>query len=131
MPTIDWAFLCDYAFVDAAGKASIIGTFDNINAVNLPMKHPQLFIALGMKFSQGDDFVLSSKISSPTGLEIAKTDPQRITVPTNAPSAKAVITLAYYGTQFSETGEYHIEIFIDNNSVHFIPVEIKLLTRKT
>ena len=36
MPVIRWAFLCDYACVDAAGKASIIGTFEYINVSKLP-----------------------------------------------------------------------------------------------
>ena len=125
MPTIDWAFLCDYAFVDAAGKASIIGTFENIFAGTLPIKHPQLYVALGMKLTPGDNFELSSKISSPTGREVSKVNTMKVVIPANAPGAgKGVVTLGYYSVEFTETGEYHVEIFIDGNSVHLIPLNV-------
>jgi len=125
MPTIDWVFLCDYAFVDASGKASIIGTFENIFTVSLPAHHPQLYIALGMKFNPGDNFELSSKLSSPSGKEIAKINPQRIVIPTNAPNiGKGMIAFGFYGIRFSETGEHHIEIFVDSNSIHVIPLNV-------
>jgi uncharacterized protein DUF6941 len=132
MPTIDWAFLCDYAFVDASGKSSIIGVFENINALALPTTHSQMYVALGMKFSPGDDFEVGSKITSPTGKEISQVNAQRITIPANANgAAKGVVAFGYYGTQFSETGEHHIEIFLNGNSVYFIPVTIALLNHKT
>jgi hypothetical protein len=127
MPTIDWVFLCDYAFVDAAGKASIIGIFQNIFASTLPTNHPQLYIALGMKMGPGDNFELSSILSSPSGREIAKINPQKIVIPTNAPGGGiGVVCFGYYGVQFSETGEHHIEIFIDNNSIHSIPLNVAI-----
>lgn len=129
MPTIDWAFLCDYAFVDASGKSSIIGIFENINARSLPTTHSQMYIALGMKLNPGDNFEVSSKITSPTGKEIAQVNPQRITIPANAPGVgKGVVAFGFYGTKFSETGEHHIEIFLDGNSIHFIPVNINLIS---
>ena len=129
MPTIDWAFLCDYAFVDASGKASIIGVFENINTPQLPKNHNQMYVALGMKLIPGDNFELSSKISSPTGREISKINAQKIIIPANTPGAgKAVVCFAFYGVQITETGEHHIEIFINDNSVHVIPVNVTLQT---
>lgn len=131
MPSIDWAFLCDYAFVDASGKASIIGIFENINAVSLPTNHNQMYIALGLKLAPGDSFEVSSKITSPVGKEIAQIDPKKISIPANAPGVgKAVVCFGFYGTEFAETGEHHIEIFLNGNSVHFIPVNVFLIARK-
>lgn len=127
MPTIDWAFLCDYAFVDAAGKSSIIGVFENINTRNLPTSHPQMYIALGMKLAPSDNFEVSSRITSPAGREVAKVDKQRITVPPNPPGVgKGVVCFGYYGTTFTETGEHHIEIWLNGDCVHFIPINIQL-----
>jgi hypothetical protein len=131
MPSIDWAFLCDYAFVDTSGKASIIGVFENINALNLPMTHAQMYVALGMKLVPGDNFEVSAKVTSPAGKEITQVNPQRISIPANAlGTGKGVIAFGFYGTQFSETGEHHIEIFLDGNSIHFIPINVALITRK-
>lgn len=127
MPTIDWAFLCDYAFVDASGKASIIGVFENVNAAGLPANYAQMYIALGMKIAPGENFDVSAKISSPTGRELSKINPQKIIIPTNAPGVgKAVVCFGFYRIQFTETGEHHIEVFIDGNSVHLISLNIAL-----
>jgi hypothetical protein len=130
MPSLDWAFLCDYAFVDASGKASIIGVFENISTLQLPMSHAQMYVALGMKLAPGDNFEVSAKVTSPAGQEIAQVNPQRVSIPTNAPGVgKGVIAFGFYGTKFSETGEHHIEIFLDGNSIHFIPINVTLITR--
>jgi hypothetical protein len=40
---VDWALLCDYALVDAGGKLSMIGVFENLFAQNFPAMHPILF----------------------------------------------------------------------------------------
>jgi hypothetical protein len=131
MPTIDWVFLCDYAFVDASGKASIIGIFENINAPTLPTNHPQLYIALGSKMNPGENFDLSAILSSSSGKEIAKIDPQKIAIPANAPGIiKGVMCFGFYSVQFSETGEHHIEIFVDGNSIHSIPLNVAIIKRK-
>lgn len=131
MPSIDWAFLCDYAFVDVSGKASIIGMFENINTPTLPLSHPQMYIALGMKLIPGDSFEVSAKITSPSGHEISKVNPTKVALPANAPQVgKAIVSFGFYNTQFAETGEHHIEIFLDENSIHFIPININLITRK-
>lgn len=131
MPTIDWAFLCDYAFVDAAGKASIIGTFENVNFLSLPAKHNQLYLAMGMKIAPGENFEMGIVITSPTGKEIANIHPQKVGIPSNAPNVgKGIFTFGFYTTEFSETGEHHIEIFVDGNSVHFIPLRVSLISKK-
>ena len=125
MPSIDWVFLCDYAFIDASGKASIIGIFENIYALSLPIQHSQLYVALGMHLNPGDNFEISARLSSPSGKEITKINPQRIIVPTNAPGiGKGMIAFGFYTIPFAETGEYHIEIFVDSNSIHVIPLNM-------
>jgi len=128
VPTIDWVFLCDYAFVDTSGKASIIGIFENITTLSLPVNHPQLYVALGMKLSPGDNFELSAKLSSPSGREITKINPQRVAIPANALGVgKGVVSFGFYGIHISETGEHHIEIFIDGNSIHVIPINVEII----
>lgn len=127
MPTIDWTFLCDYTAVDAAGKISIIGVFENINVPALPFKYPQIYIAVNLKAAAGEKFELSSRMSAPNGTEIAKQGPIKIAIPANAPSAgKIYCTFAYFGTLFSEAGTHHIEIFINDQSVHMIPLNVIL-----
>jgi hypothetical protein len=42
--------LCDAATVDAGGKLNILGAFDTIWAVNVPVIHPQFALALRVRF---------------------------------------------------------------------------------
>jgi hypothetical protein len=72
MPIIKWAFLCDYASVDSAGKAYIIGTFDYIHLSHLPYRWPQVYVALEMQTSGEEQFELSAQITSPSGEEASK-----------------------------------------------------------
>lgn len=127
MPQIDWIFLCDYASVDPAGKMSIIGMFENINVPGLPFKLPQMYIAVNLRAAGGENFELSSRISAPNGSEVARQGPVKIVIPPNLPSVgKIYATFAYFGTVFNEPGEFHIELFINENSVHILPVTVSL-----
>lgn len=125
MPVIKWAFLCDYASVDQAGKAYIIGTFDSITAASLPQRWPQLYVALEMQTGGEEQFELSAQITSPSGEEASK----RINIPfrstVNQPR-KGFVSFAFFNTEFTEEGEYHIELFLDGTSIHFIPLIIRL-----
>ena len=72
MPAINWTFLCDYAFVDRAGRASIIRTFTFIRAPKLPFRYPQLFLALEYMADRSESFMLGAVITAPSGKQIAK-----------------------------------------------------------
>ena len=65
MPAINWSFICDYAFVDEKGRASIIKTFSYIRAPALPFRYPQLFLALEFMAQKGESFSLGAVITSP------------------------------------------------------------------
>jgi hypothetical protein len=41
MPAINWSFICDSAFVDDKGRASIIKTSSYIRAPSLPFRYLQ------------------------------------------------------------------------------------------
>lgn len=127
MPIIKWAFLCDYASVDAAGKAYIIGTFEYINLASLPQRWPQLYVALEMQTSGEEAFELSAQITSPSGKGASK----RIVIPFKSISGdnhprKGFVTFAFFSTLFDEKGEYHIELFLDGTPIHFIPLNIRV-----
>ena len=51
---IQIAALCDAA-TDSHGKLNILGTFDTINAGQMPAVHPQCSIALRLVFSKMEE----------------------------------------------------------------------------
>ena len=132
MATIDFVFLCDYAFIDSSGKTSIIGTFDNINAAEIPLTWPQMFVAVKFTASQNESLNLRMLLSAPSGKEIYRVEanarpgavpPGRQNDPHS--TINGFLPLPMYNVNFTEYGEHHIEIFIDGNPIYSIPVNVK------
>ena len=125
MPAINWCFICDYAFVDEKGRASIIKTFSYIRAPRLPFRYPQLFLALEFMAERGESFSLGAVITSPAGKQLAKVELNRKAVEAKGEKVeKGFLPIGFYNLQFEEAGEHHIEIFVNGNSVHFMPLMI-------
>ncbi|MGC2353423.1 MAG: hypothetical protein WA496_08510, partial [Candidatus Udaeobacter sp.] len=47
--------LCDAATVDAGGKLSILGSFDRLNAREVPVIHPQCSLAIKLRFERVEE----------------------------------------------------------------------------
>ncbi len=125
MATVEWAFLCDYAFVDAAGQASIIGIFESIGAPSLPVHFGQIYIALCLRLAPGDNFQLGASLTSPFGDELCKLHPRPVVARPNAPM-KRVFPLGFYQVRFSEAGEHRFELFANENRLHAIALRVSL-----
>jgi len=125
MPAINWTFLCDYAFVDANGRASIIRTFTFIRGPRLPFRYPQMFLVLEYIAEMSEAFTIGAAISAPSGKQVAK-----VALKKNAHTEqkgrtqKGVLPLGFYNIKFEEEGEHHVEIFINGRAVHFLPLMI-------
>jgi hypothetical protein len=125
MPAINWCFICDYAFVDEKGRASIIKTFSYIRAPILPFRYPQLFLALEFMAQKGESFSLGAVITAPSGKQLAKVDITRKAKEAQSETVeKGFFPIGFYSLQFEEPGEHHIEILVNGNSVHFLPLMI-------
>ena len=125
MPAINWCFICDYAFVDEKGRASIIKTFSYIRAPMLPFRYPQLFLALEFMAQKGESFSLGAVITAPSGKQLAKVDITRKAKEAQSEAVeKGFFPIGFYSLQFEERGEHHIEILVNGNSVHFLPLMI-------
>ena len=125
MPAINWSFLCDYAFADEKGRASIIRTFTFIRAPRLPFRYPQLFLALEFMAQRGESFSIGAVVTSPSGKQIAKVELNRKSQgEVNGQVEKGFLPLGFYNMHFEEAGEHHVEIFVNGSSVHYMPLMI-------
>lgn len=127
MPAINWTFLCDYAFVDNSGRASIIRTFTFIRGPKLPFRYPQIFLALEFMADASENFSIGAAITAPSGKQVAKVQLNK-RANTNAAGQveKSVLPLGFYNCKFEEAGEHHVEIFINDIAVHFLPLMIQV-----
>jgi len=125
MPAINWTFLCDYAFVDRAGRASIIRTFTFIRAPKLPFRYPQLFLALEYMADRSETFTLGAVITAPSGKQIAKMQLiRKAKASEKGRVEKGFLPLGFYNCRFEEPGEHHVEILINDRSIHYLPLMI-------
>ena len=132
MPAINWTFLCDYAFVDSAGRASIIRTFTFIRAPKLPFRYPQLFLALEYMADRSETFTLGAVITAPSGKQITKMQLIRKAKSSEKGLVeKGFLPLGFYNCQFEEAGEHHVEILINNHSIHYLPLMIHVKNVKS
>lgn len=132
MPAINWAFLCDYASIDASGKAYIIGTFEFIRLPSLPRRWPQIYVAMEIQTSSSETFELSAVISAPSGKELSK----KIVIPFKSTAfgkkvKKGFATFAFFNTEFSEEGEHHIQLYLNDTFIHNIPLTIRLKPKRS
>ena len=131
MPAINWTFLCDYAYVDSAGRASIIRTFTFIRAPKLPFRYPQIFLALEYIADVSEAFTLGAVITAPSGKQIAKVQLNRkARSDKKGRVEKGVLPLGFYNCRFEEPGEHHVEILVNERSVHYLPLMIQLKEKK-
>ena len=132
MPAINWTFLCDYAFVDSAERASIIRTFTFIRAPKLPFRYPQLFLALEYMADLSETFTLGAAITAPSGKQIAKVQLKRkAETSEKGRVGKGFLPLGFYNCHFEESGEHHVEVFINDRSVHYLPLMIHIKKAKS
>jgi hypothetical protein len=128
MPVINWVYLCDYAYMDASGKKSIIGMFEFIKVKKLPVNWPQLYVAVDLTVSVGEQFKMKVVFTSPSNQELGKVDFQmkstKVDPGSGGKSAKIFLPFGFFNLKFSEAGEHHIEMFVDDVPIHFIPLRI-------
>ena len=131
MPAINWTFLCDYAYVDPNGRASIIRTFTFIRGPKLPFRYPQMFLALEYMADMSESFTIGAAITAPSGKQVARVQLKK--KPQSEQKGrvqKGVLPLGFYNIKFEEIGEHHVEIFINDRAVHFLPLMIHVRNKE-
>ena len=99
--------------------------WDKLSVRRTPLMWNQIFVMAETLIQPNENFTMSMVLSGPSGTEIARQRAQNVRAPAGATgNTIAKMAFAFYGLNFPEFGEYHIEIFIDDLSVHSIPFEI-------
>jgi hypothetical protein len=125
---IQVATLCDSA-MDYNGKLCILGTFDTICSREVPVIHLQCCLALRICFTSGDEgkhrFAISiidadgnDQLSRPVqaGIEVR--------FPGDAYFVTRNLILNLHKLQFKQTGQFSIEIAVDEEIFSSIPLRV-------
>ncbi len=118
--------LCDAATLDAGGKLNILGSFDRLNAKQVPVTHPQCSLAIKLRFERVEE--------GQKRLRIAFVDSDGVAV---MPTIDAATEVRFLGNDSTSTvsvalniqqlklpqfGEYSIDLAVDDRHETSIPL---------
>jgi hypothetical protein len=110
-----FAHICDSAFISELSKnLNIIGIFENIGAKNFPAIHPKFSVVTCIQGDIGHYTQLLTIINKQSGLEISRVEGQS---DIRVLDGKAIFIGTFIMINFSSSGEYSVNIFVDNNKI--------------
>jgi hypothetical protein len=126
---IQIASLCDAA-TDSLGKLNILGTFDTINAAQMPAVHPQCSIALRIIFQRIEEGAHKLKLNfvdEDGRLVMPSIDiPVEVALPEDATFVSRNFIINIQQLKFANPGLYAIDIALDNRHEGSVPLLVKL-----
>lgn len=106
---------------------SLVGVFEAIGAKTLPHVLDQLFLVVSTVIENNDgEMAFSALISAPSGKALRRNNSPAI----GAGDRDRIMynaVFGFYGLRLEETGEYHIEVFANGQSVHLITLPVNLV----
>ena len=122
------ATLCDAA-TDSQGKLNILGTFDTINAAQMPAVHPQCSVALRFVFGKMEEgnrkvrlnFVDEDGKSVMPPIEM----PVAVEVPDEAIFISRNFIVNIQHLKFEKPGLYSVDISVDGEQKGSIPLLVR------
>src|SRR5438445_6330503 len=118
--------LCDAATVDSAGKLNILGSFDRLNAKEVPVTHPQCALAIKLRFERVEEgqkrlriaFVDSDGASVMQTIDAAA----EVRFQSNDSTSTVSFALGIQQLKLPRFGEYSIDLAVDDRHEASIPL---------
>ena len=117
--------LCDAATVDSAGKLNILGSFDRLNAKEVPVTHPQCALAIKLRFERVEGqkrlriaFVDSDGASVMQTIDAAA----EVRFQSNDSTSTVSFALGIQQLKLPRFGEYSIDLAVDDRHEASIPL---------
>ena len=130
MITINYAHLCEKAFLSQNGNLNLIGIFERISSPKFPLSFPQLSIVTSLTGDPGEHQLMIKIINKKDQSEITKDITLNITIqnPENQSNPQAQ-NLRIIGDinniSLQEIGEYEVKIFLNRHQAYAIPFSVE------
>jgi hypothetical protein len=120
--------LCDAATVDAGGKLNILGSFDRLNANQVPVVHPQCSLAIKLRFERLEEGKKRLRIAfvDSDGAPVMPTIDAATEVKFQGNDSTATVSLALNIQQLKipKFGDYSIDLAVDDRHEASIPLSV-------
>ncbi len=111
---LNFAHLCDTAFLSKDGKLNIIGIFENIMVAQLPARHPRMTLVMNLHLTKG---------SHPFKVRMVKDDGNKTVtqvegnIEYKSEEGNAGLINEFVDVTIDAAGKYSLEIWVDNEPV--------------
>jgi len=120
--------LCDAATVDTGGKLNILGSFDRLNATQVPVVHPQCSLAIKLRFErleEGKKRLRLAFVDSDGAPVMATIDAAtEVQVKGNDSTATVSLALNIQQLKIPKFGDYSIDLAVDDRHEASIPLSV-------
>jgi hypothetical protein len=121
--------LCDAATLDAGGKLNILGSFDRLNAREVPIVHPHCTLAIKLRFERVEEgqkrlriaFVAQDGAAIMQNLDVTT----EVRFQGDDPSATISVALNIQQLRLPKFDEYSIDLAVDGRQEASIPLFVK------
>jgi len=121
--------LCDAATLDAAGKLNILGSFDRLNAREVPIVHPHCTLAIKLRFERVEEgqkrlriaFVDQDGAAIMQNLDVTT----EVRFQADDPSTTVSVALNIQQLRLPRFDEYSIDLAVDGRQEASIPLFVK------
>jgi len=124
---INFAHMCDLAFLSQGGKANVIGIFKAIFSNNFPTLHPKFSVitSITMIDATGNHRESIKIIREEDKKEIFPEINFDFNLENNKEKEKEINLISdIINVQFEKPGKYSIKISLDGENVHSLPFEV-------
>ncbi len=123
MPEVEWSLLCEYCLVDAAGKLSVLGIFDQMLTAQLPVHQPVLYVVTRWRSTPNEVFHAETRLWTPAEQLLQTTG--RVAVAPSPVGHNWTIN-QFLGLTFERAGQYLVELLADDQTVRYYPWQLVL-----
>lgn len=125
----EFLVVCDFA-VDQGGKLTLLGTFDTIKAVQVPITLGTMGVGLRLRPERNErlpkDYKVEVKLVGPDGASISTLNAELRMKQTPAEkdleTTSAQLAFSLIGVVFPAYGKYRVELWVDGEQKHYIPI---------
>ena len=124
--------LCDAATIDAGGTLNILGSFDRLNAKEVPVIHPQCALAIKLRFERVEEGQKRMRIAfvDSDGASVMQTlnATTQVRFGPNDSTASASLALVIQQLKLPAFAEYSIDLAVDDRHEASIPLLVTPIT---
>ncbi len=125
--------LCDAA-TDQGGKLNVLGTFDTIYVLGVPVVHPSCAVAVRLRFERSEEGEHDFKviILDMDGATVGPPIQGKLSVKSTGATATSTanLVLNFQGLQFRRIGEHRVDLVIDKQVAASLPIYVNPMPGK-